>query len=156
MLDEQIMRLAINQAKIAYKKKDVPVGAVIVKNGKVIAKAYNKKEKKQNATYHAEILAINKACKKVKNFRLENCTMFVTLEPCAMCCGAIIASRINKLVFGAFDENYGCAGSKYNLLQDKTFEHVVDVQGGVLQEECKELLKDFFKTIRKNKRYKNV
>lgn len=150
------MQMAIEQAKIAYKKQDVPVGAVIVKDGKIVAKAYNKKERKQNATYHAEILAINKACKKLKNFRLEGCTMFVTLEPCAMCCGAIIASRIEKLVFGAYDSNYGCAGSKYNLLQDKAFEHIVDVCGGVLQDECKKLLQEFFKTIRKNKRYKNV
>ena len=156
MFEEEMMLLALKQAEIACKKQDVPVGAVIVKDGKIVAKAYNKKEKKQNATYHAEVLAINKACKKFKNFRLEGCTMFVTLEPCAMCCGAIIASRISKVVFGAFDENYGCAGSKYNLLQDKAFEHTVEVKGGVLQEDCQKLLKEFFKTIRKNKRYKNV
>ena len=155
---EDYMRLALEQAKKAYKNQDVPVGAIIVKDNKVIAKAYNKKERKQNAILHAEILAINKACKKLKSFRLEGSTMYVSLEPCPMCSGAIIASRLDKVVFGAPDNNYGCAGSKYNFLQDKTFEHIVDVEGGVLQQECSNLIKDFFVEIRKrnkvSKRYK--
>ena len=155
---EDYMRLALEQAKKAYKNQDVPVGAIIVKDNKVIAKAYNKKERKQNAILHAEILAINKACKKLKSFRLEGSTMYVSLEPCPMCSGAIIASRLDKVVFGAPDNNYGCAGSKYNFLQDKTFEHIVDVEGGVLQQECSKLIKDFFVEIRKrnkvSKRYK--
>lgn len=155
---EYFMSVALNLAKKAYKKQDVPVGAIIVKDGKIIAKGYNKKERKQNATYHAEILAINKACKKLKTFRLEGCTMFVTLEPCPMCSGAIVASRLDKVCFGAYDANYGCAGSKYNFLQDKTFEHLVEVEGGVLQKECSAIIKDFFAKIRqrnkKQKRYK--
>ena len=155
---EDYMRLALEQAIKAYKNQDVPVGAIIVKDNKVIAKAYNKKERKQNAILHAEILAINKACKKLKSFRLEGSTMYVSLEPCPMCSGAIIASRLDKVVFGAPDNNYGCAGSKYNFLQDKTFEHIVDVEGGVLQQECSNLIKDFFVEIRKrnkvSKRYK--
>lgn len=158
ILNEYFMSVALNLAKKAYKKQDVPVGAIIVKNGKIIAKSYNKKERKQNAIYHAEILAINKACKKLKSFRLEGCSMYVTLEPCPMCSGAIVASRLDKVYFGAYDNNYGCAGSKYNFLQDKTFEHIVEVEGGIMQEECSAIIKDFFALIRKRnktqKRYK--
>ena len=154
---EDYMHMALCQAKRAYKNKDVPVGAIIVKDNKIISKAFNKKERKQNAILHAEILAINKACKKLKSFRLEGCVMYVSLEPCPMCSGAIIASRLDKVVFGAPDINYGCAGSKYNFLQDKTFEHLVEVEGGVLKEECSQLIKDFFAEVRKrnkiSKRY---
>ena len=152
MNDEEYMKLALLQAKKAYKKGDVPVGAVIVCENKVIAKAYNKKEKKQNSLFHAEILAINKACKKLKSFRLDNCELFVTLEPCLMCSGAIIASRFKRVVFGAKDKNYGCAGTKYDFLQDKTFEYLINHEGGVLEEECSDLIKSFFSNIRKNKR----
>lgn len=152
-LDEFYMRLAIAEAKKAYKKGDVPVGAVIVQNGKVIAKAFNKKEHKQNAINHAEILAINKACKKLKSFRLDNCELFVTLEPCPMCSGAILSCRLKRVCFGAYDKNYGCVGSKYNFLEDKDFEHLISNQGGILEEECSLLLKNFFCEIRKkNKR----
>ena len=149
------MKLALEEAYKAYKKGDVPVGAVIVYNNKIIARAYNKKEKKQNSLFHAEILAINKACKKLRSFRLDNCELYVTLEPCLMCCGAIIASRFKKVIFGARDFNYGCAGSKYNFLQDKTFEYTIDYEGGVLEEDCSKLLKTFFSEIRKNKRKVN-
>lgn len=155
---EDFMSIALIEANKAYKNQDVPVGAIIVKDNKIICKAYNKKERKQNAILHAEIMAINKACKKLKSFRLEGCMMFVTLEPCPMCSGAIIASRLDKVIYGAPDVNYGCAGSKYNFLQDKTFEHLVEVEGGILQQECSKLIKDFFVEIRKrnkvSKRYK--
>lgn len=148
LTNNDFMSKALEQAKIAYKKGEVPVGAVIVKNGKIIAKSYNKRETKQNALYHAEIIAIDKACKKLKSFRLDECQMYVTLEPCPMCSGAIVNARLNKVYFGAYDYNYGCAGSKYNFLQDKTFEHLVEVEGGLLQEECSKLIKEFFIKIR--------
>ena len=144
------MEKALELAKKAYKRGEVPVGAIIVKDNKIIAGAYNMREKKQNALYHAEFLAINKACKKLKSFRLDNCEMYVTLEPCPMCCGAIINARLKKIYFGCKDNNYGCAGSKYNFLQDKAFEHLVDCEGEVLASECSEILKDFFVNIRKN------
>ena len=152
--DENFMRLAIREAQKAYKNGDVPVGAIIVRNGKIIAKAYNRKEKKQNAIYHAEVLAINKACKKLKSFRLDDCEMFVTLEPCPMCSGAILSCRLKRVCFGAYDNNYGCVGSKYNFLEDKDFEHLIKNEGGILEEECKNLIKNFFVDIRKKNKSK--
>ena len=149
--DELFMLKALDEAKKAYKKGDVPVGAIIVKENKIIAKAYNKKEKHKNAIYHAEILAINKACKKLKSFRLDDCEMFVTLEPCPMCSGAILSCRLKRVCFGAYDKNYGCVGSKYNFLADKDFEHLIENQGGVLQEDCSSIIKKFFKEIRNKK-----
>lgn len=146
------MQEALKQAKKAYKRREVPVGAIIVRGNKIIAKAFNKREKCQNALYHAEILAINKACKKLKSFRLDECEMYVTLEPCPMCAGAIINSRLKKVYFGASDNNYGCCGSKYNFLQDKTFEHLVEVEGNILGQECSEIIKQFFIEIREEKR----
>ncbi len=151
------MQKALEQAKKAYKKNEVPVGAVIVKDNKIIASSFNRRETRQNALYHAEILAINKACKKLKSFRLDTCEMYVTLEPCPMCSGAIVNARLKKLYFGCADNNYGCCGSKYNFLQDKNFEHLVDVEGGILETECSNLLKTFFKEIReKKKQQKNI
>lgn len=150
----EFMQHALNLAKKAYRKGEVPVGAIITRNNKIVSEAYNRREKKQNALYHAEILAIDKACKKLKSFRLDDCEMYVTLEPCPMCSGAIINARLKKVYFGCPDLNYGCAGSKYNFLQDKTFEHLVDVEGGLLEEESKSLIKNFFVEIRNNK--KNV
>lgn len=153
---QSFMSQALQQANKAYKRREVPVGAIIVKDNKIIAKAFNKREKCQNALFHAEILAINKACKKLKSFRLDECTMFVTLEPCPMCAGAIINARLNKVYFGAYDQNYGCCGSKYNFLQDKTFEHLVDVEGGVLEKDCSDLIKKFFVEIRKEKKMEKL
>lgn len=150
----EFMQHALNLAKKAYRKGEVPVGAIITRNNKIVSEAYNRREKKQNALYHAEILAIDKACKKLKSFRLDDCEMYVTLEPCPMCSGAIINARLKKVYFGCPDLNYGCAGSKYNFLQDKTFEHLVDVEGGLLGEESKSLIKNFFVEIRNKK--KNV
>ena len=151
-IKKQFMLQALEMAKKAYRKDEVPVGAIIVRNNKVVSKAYNSREKKQNALHHAEILAINKACKKLKSFRLDDCEMYVTLEPCPMCSGAIINARLKKVYFGCPDLNYGCAGSKYNFLQDKTFEHLVDVEGGLLSDECSLLIKNFFVEIRQRKK----
>jgi len=147
---QYFMLLAYLQALKAFYKLEVPVGAVVVKDNKVIAKAYNKRETKQNALFHAEVLTINKACKKLKSFRLNDCQLFVTLEPCPMCSGAIINARLNKVFYACCDFNYGCAGSKYNFLQDKAFEHNVDYEVGLLKDDCQKLLKDFFTLIREN------
>lgn len=149
MNDDKYMFKAYEQALKAFKKDEVPVGAIIVKDNKIIAKAYNKRENKHNALYHAEILAINKACKRLKNFRLIDCTMYVTLEPCPMCAGAIINSRLKRVVFGAYDKKRGCVGSLYNLLTDKNFNHNPEIKSGVLEQKCAELMTQFFKTKRK-------
>lgn len=142
------MQEALKLAEIARKKDEVPVGAIIVKDGKIIAKGYNKRERKQNALLHAEIVAINKACKKLKSFRLIDCELYVTLEPCPMCAGAIINSRIGKVYFGAYDQKRGCAGSIYNLLSDPRFNHNPEVTGGIIEEECAKILTTFFETKR--------
>ena len=146
------MKQALKQAKIAYKKLEVPVGAVIVRNGEIIARAYNQKETKYDTTKHAEILAIQRASKKLGAWRLLDCEMYVTLEPCSMCAGAIINSRIKKLYIGAMDYKTGAVGSKLNLLEDYTFNHKVEVETGVMKEECENILKDFFKDLRKLKK----
>lgn len=149
MYREEFMDMAINQAKIAYKKKDVPVGCVIVKDGKVLGTAYNKKEKKKITTRHAEIEAIEKASKKLGDWRLDGAEMYVTLEPCCMCAGAILNSRISKVYIGAMESKYGCCGSAYNLLNDEKFTTHAIVETGYKQEECVKLLQDFFKERRK-------
>ena len=151
MLHEKFMRLAIKEAEKAYKIEEVPVGAVIVKDGKVIAKAYNQKECKNDTTNHAEILAIRKASKKLKNWRLIDCEMYVTLEPCSMCAGALIQSRIKKVYIGSMDEKTGACGSKLNLLKDYKFNHVVEIETGILTEECTKILQKFFKMLRDKK-----
>jgi len=143
------MKKALAEAEKAKAIDEVPIGAVIVQNGKVIAKAYNKRNKGKIATHHAEILAIEKACKKIGDWRLENCEIYVTLEPCPMCAGAIANARIKKLVFGAYDT----AGTNKNLLsdilQDTRLNHKVEIEGGVLEEECRNILTTFFKAKRK-------
>ena len=151
MEKEDYMKLAINEAKKAYGQLEIPVGAIIVKDGKVIAKAHNEKEQKQDTTKHAEILAIQKASKKLKNWRLIDCDMYVTLEPCSMCAGALIQSRVRKVFIGAMDEKTGSCGSVLNLLEDYTFNHQVEVEYGICQEECEILLKNFFKELREIK-----
>ena len=152
MLKEKFMQEAIKEAKKAYKKLEVPVGAVIVKDGEIIAKAHNLKETKFDTTKHAEILAIQRASKKIKSWRLIDCEMYITLEPCSMCAGAIINSRIKKIYIGTMDEKTGAAGSKLNLFKDYTFNHNVEVETNVMQEECEKILKDFFKELRKMKK----
>ena len=149
------MKEALKEARKAYDKLEVPVGCVIVKDGKVIARAHNLKETKFDTTKHAEILAIQKASKKLESWRLIDCEMYITLEPCAMCAGAIINSRIKKLYIGTMDSKTGAVGSKLNLLEDFTFNHKVEVEKGILQEECEVILKDFFKELRKIKNRKD-
>ena len=154
MNKEYFMKLALKEAKKAYDELEIPVGAVIVKDGKVIARAYNEKEKKQDTTKHAEILAIQKASKKLNSWRLNDCDMYVTLEPCSMCAGALIQSRIRKVYIGTMDEKTGACGSVLNLLKDYKFNHVVDMECGVCKEECEKILKDFFRELRKIKNNK--
>lgn len=150
-MKEKIMKEALKEAQKAYKKLEVPVGAVIVKDGKIIARGYNQKESKTDTTKHAEIIAIQKASKKLKAWRLLDCEMYVTLEPCSMCAGAIINSRIKKVYIGAEDKKTGAVGSVLNLFDDYKFNHTVENEKGILQEECEKILKDFFKELRKNK-----
>lgn len=145
---EYYMKIALAQAKKAAAEDEVPVGAVVVKEGKILAKAHNLKEKKGMATRHAEIEAIERAAKKTGNWWLENCDIFVTLEPCAMCAGAMINSRIRKLYFGAWDPKYGCCGSIYDLPADKRFNHNFETEGGVMQAECAAELTQYFKRKR--------
>ena len=151
MNNEKWMKEAIKQAKKAAQKDEVPIGCVIVKDDQVIARAYNKREMKQCSTAHAEILAIEKACKKLGSWRLEDCDLYVTLEPCPMCSGAIIQSRIRNVIFGAYDPKGGCMGSNMNINDVRGFNHYPDIEGGILQDECSRLLKEFFKAKRKKK-----
>ena len=148
---EYYMKQALKEAEKAYRKLEVPVGAVIVKDGKIIARAHNQKETKTDTTKHAEILAIQKASKKLKSWRLIDCEMYVTLEPCTMCAGAIIHSRIKKVYIGAMDEKTGAVGSVLNLFEDYKFNHKPEVEKGILKEDCESLLKQFFKELRKLK-----
>ena len=141
------MMEAISLAKEAGEMGEVPVGAVIVKNGEIIARGKNERESKQNALSHAEIEAINNACKNTGSWRLEDCEMYVTLEPCPMCAGAIINSRIKTLIFGAYDSKMGSIDSVINLC-DLPYNHKVEVYGGIMEDECLDLLKSFFKTLR--------
>lgn len=150
-MEEKFMKEALKEAKKAYDKLEIPVGVVIVKDGKIIARGHNIKEQKQDTTKHAEIIAIQKASKKLNNWRLIDCEMYVTLEPCSMCAGAIINSRMKKIYIGTMDEKTGACGSVLNLLEDYTFNHKVEVETGVLKEECEEILKNFFKELRKIK-----
>lgn len=149
---EKFMKEALKEAQKAYDKLEVPVGAVIVKDGKIIARAHNLKETKYDTTKHAEILAIQKASKKLKTWRLLDCEMYVTLEPCSMCAGALINSRIKKLYIGTMDQKTGAAGSVLNLFEDYTFNHKVEVEKDIMKENCESLLKDFFKMLRKIKK----
>ena len=148
---EKYMNLALKESKKAYDKDEVPIGAVIVKDDKIIARAHNLREKNKQACAHAEILAIQKACKKLDAWRLEDCDLYVTLEPCPMCAGAIINSRIKNLYIGAMEPKSGAVGSKLNLLKDYKFNHTVNVYFGVLENECSTILKVFFKELRKRK-----
>ena len=148
---EKFMREALKQAKKAYEKGEIPVGAVIVKDNKIIARAYNEKEEKKDTTKHAEIIAIQKASKKLNAWRLSDSEMYVTLEPCSMCAGALIQSRIKKVYIGTMDEKTGACGSVLNLL-DYDFNHKVEVETGILQQECEKILKDFFKELRNSKK----
>jgi tRNA(adenine34) deaminase len=154
METEKLMKQALKEAKKAYEKEEVPIGAIIVKDGKIIARAHNMKEIKNDTTEHAEIRAIKKASKKLGAWRLSECEMYTTLEPCPMCAGAIIQARIKKVYIGAMDEKTGACGSVLNLFKDHKFNHEVQVENGVLEKECKQILQDFFKMLRKKKSFK--
>ena len=149
--DEKFMKEAIKQAKKAEAIGDVPIGCVIVHDGKVIARGYNKRNKDKTVLAHAELLAMKKACKKLGDWRLEDCTMYITLEPCQMCAGAIVQARIDKIVIGSMNPKAGCAGSVLNLLEMDGFNHKVEVERGVLEEECSTMLSGFFKELRMEK-----
>lgn len=142
------MAQAIDEAKKALKKNEVPVGAVIVKNDKIIARAHNLRETENQATYHAEILCIQKACKKLGSWRLDDCDLYVTLEPCPMCAGAIINARIRSVYFGAFDPKGGACGSVVDLFRVGTFNHTPILYAGIMEESCENVLKEFFKKLR--------
>ncbi|WP_429472573.1 tRNA adenosine(34) deaminase TadA [Neobacillus sp. B4I6] len=152
MQDEDFMREAIKEAEKAEELKEVPIGAVIVIEGKVVARAHNLRENEQNAIAHAELLAIDQACKELRSWRLEEAVLYVTLEPCPMCAGAIMLSRVKRVVYGAADPKGGCAGTLMNLLEDERFNHQSEVIGGVLEKECGQILSDFFRKIRERKK----
>ena len=143
-MDENFIDIAIEISR----KAQYPYGAIVVKNGEIIARAYNVKEEKNDTTKHAEILAIQKASKKLKAWRVNDCEMYVTLEPCPMCAGALIQARIKKVYIGASDEKTGACGSVLNLLEDYKFNHQVEIEKGICKEECVKILKDFFKELR--------
>ncbi|HAY02808.1 MAG TPA: tRNA adenosine(34) deaminase TadA [Lachnospiraceae bacterium] len=150
--DESFMKQAVKQAKKAYDKLETPIGCVIVHEDKIIARGYNKRNMKKNTLAHAEILAINKASKVLGDWRLEDCTMYVTLEPCPMCAGAIVQARIPRVVIGSMNPKAGCAGSVLNLLQQDGLNHQVETTKGVLAEECSGLMTSFFRELRKKKK----
>lgn len=142
------MREALKQARKAAKLGEMPVGAVIVRDGEIIARGYNKREIKKNAMLHAEVIAIDKACKKLGGWRLPGCEMYVTLEPCPMCAGAILNSRIERVYFGAGDPKSGCAGTRINLLDMNLCNYRTEVHKGIMAEECSQLIRDFFRELR--------
>ena len=146
--DEKFMRAAIKQAQKAYALGEVPIGCVIVYEDKIIARGYNRRNTDKNTLSHAEITAINKASKKLGDWRLEGCTLYVTLEPCQMCAGAIVQARITEVVMGSMNPKAGCGGSILNILEMPEFNHQVQVKRGVLEQECSELLTTFFKELR--------
>ena len=152
MQEEKFMKEALKEAEKSYEKEEIPVGAVIVKDGKIIARGHNLKETKTDTTNHAEIIAIRKASKKLKSWRLTGCTMYVTLEPCTMCAGALIQARLDKVVIGTMDEKTGACGSVLNVLIDYKFNHIVQTEYGVLENECRQIIQKFFKELRKKKK----
>lgn len=150
--DEKYMKEALRQAQKAKELDEVPIGAVLVYEGKIIARGYNRRNTDKNTLAHAEMTAIKRASKKLGDFRLEGCTLYVTLEPCQMCAGAIVQARVDRVVIGCMNAKAGCAGSILNLLQMKEFNHQVDITRGVLEQECSEMLSTFFKELRIKKR----
>lgn len=153
-VDEKFMKAAIAQARKAYTIDEVPIGCVIVQNDKIIARGYNRRNIDKNTLAHAELSAIRKASKKTGDWRLEDCTMYVTLEPCQMCAGAIVQSRMKRVVIGSMNAKAGCAGSVLNLLQMQQFNHQVEITQGVREEECSQMLSQFFRELRGRKKRK--
>ena len=149
--DEKYMKAAIREAKKAYALEEVPIGCVIVQNNKIIARGYNRRNTDKNTLAHAELAAIKKASKKTGDWRLEDCTMYVTLEPCPMCAGTIVMSGLDEVIFGAYDREAGCAGSVYNLPEDGAFMHPVPCSGGLLEKECADIIAGFFERRRSEK-----
>ena len=149
---QRFMRQAIKLAEYGATLDEVPVGAVIVKDGEIIASSHNLKEARNCSNYHAELVAIDEACKKVGDWRLNECDIFVTLEPCPMCAGALINARMRGVYFGAYDSKAGCCGTLYNLLSDERFNHRPHVEGGILQNECGDILSVYFKHKREEKK----
>ena len=154
--DAKYMKEAIRQAKKAYAIGEVPIGCVIVRDGKIISRGYNRRTIDKNTLAHAELAAIKKASKKLDDWRLEGCTMYVTLDPCQMCAGALVQSRIDRVVVGCMNPKAGCAGSILNLLQMPEFNHQVELETGVLEEECSQMMKDFFRELRETKKLKKT
>jgi len=152
-LDENFMRVAIDQAEIARESGDVPVGAVIVHKGRLIAKAYNQREQLQDPTAHAEIIALTQAAEAVGNWHLHDCTIYVTLEPCTMCAGALVLARMDRLVYGCQDPKAGACGSLYNIVQDERLNHRLEVTSGVMEDECRQQLQEFFGNRRVENQY---
>ncbi|MER3127448.1 tRNA adenosine(34) deaminase TadA [Bacillus pumilus] len=150
--DEQFMQEAISEAIKAEQIGEVPIGAIIVVDNQIVSRAHNLRETEQRSIAHAELLAIDEACKTTGSWRLEDAVLYVTLEPCPMCAGAIVLSRVKKVVFGAYDPKGGCAGTLMNLLKDERFNHQSEVIGGVLENECGELLSQFFRNLRQRKK----
>lgn len=150
---EKYMRAALREARKAEALEEVPIGCVIVQNGRIIARGYNRRNTDKNTLAHAELSAIRKASRKTGDWRLEDCTMYVTLEPCQMCAGAIVQSRMAKVVIGTMNPKAGCAGSVMNLLQVAQFNHQVEIERGVLEEECSGMLSEFFRKLREKKKY---
>ena len=153
--DEKFMREAMRQAGKARALKEVPIGCVIVRDGKIIARGYNRRNTDKNTLAHAELTAIRKASRRTGDWRLEDCTMYVTLEPCQMCAGAIVQCRLGKVVIGAMNPKAGCAGSVLNLLQVQEFNHQVEIEKGILEEECSTMLSTFFRELRDRKKRQN-
>lgn len=151
-LDERYMKQAIRQARKAEALEEVPIGCVITYEGKVIARGYNRRNVDKNTLAHAELAAIRKASKKLGDWRLEGCTMYVTLEPCQMCAGALVQARISRVVIGSMNPKAGCGGSVLNLLQMPQFNHQIEVERGVLEEECSVMISSFFKNLRERKK----
>lgn len=150
--DEKYMKLALKEAKKAYEINEVPIGCVVVREDKVIGKGYNRRNTDKNVLSHAELIAMQQACKKTGDWRLEDCTMYITLEPCQMCAGAMVQARLKKAVIGSMNAKAGCAGSVLNILQMQEFNHQVELEKGVLEEECSELLSSFFSRLREQKK----
>jgi tRNA(adenine34) deaminase len=150
--DEKYMKAAIREAKKAYALDEVPIGCVIVQDGTIIARGYNRRNTEGNTLAHAELTAIKKASKKTGDWRLEDCTMYVTLEPCQMCAGAIVQSRMRRVIIGSMNPKAGCAGSVLNLLQMQQFNHQVEITRGVLEETCSSMLSAFFRELRQRKK----
>jgi len=152
IMDEIFMKEALKEARKAYEINEVPIGAVIVRNGEIVGRGFNQKETLKDATLHAEISAIKDACRNLGGWRLPGCTMYVTLEPCSMCAGALVNARVERLVIGASDYKTGACGSVLNIVQMEKLNHQIDVQSGVLENECSDILKMFFEELRNSKK----